>query len=781
MREWQGKWVGPDASPKDQLGVFAFRASLKVAAVPKSLPVRISADNRYKLFINGEMAAFGPQRGDERHWFYDELDLAAHLREGDSEIVALVWNFGHWAPMAQHTVRTAFVVDGEELSTPGVWEVARVETWDFDMMHNGVGEYYIDVGPGEIIGPLDLASLSWIKPHVICQAEERGASGGGTPWMLIPRTLPPMRNAQRATKPVVRRGFNGDLSDSPFVGGAHLPSEMPAGSKLLLDYEELLCAYPRLVLSGPMGSEVRITYAEALWEKGGNKGNRDEVAGKDFHGYQDRLILSAEPTVYEPLWWRTYRYVLLEASPPPSEWFVSEGGRRGEGDHAAPQAGRSSTPHPPSSKTNHFEEGGSISLHSLDAIETGYPYQVESGFTADDPWVEKIWDVSIRTAERCAGETYFDCPYYEQLQYVGDTRIQALISYYLGRDRALPRNAVETLGWSIMENGLTQSRYPSRQTQVIPPFSLWWVMMLYDQWLYDSAGGGLESGRTAWQVVLGYQYLWGSEGEFWEFCDWVPTWRAGVPPGGIRSAPNFVLAMLASHVGLALLEGEVPWSIKPTLLLKRQLERAAQLVDGLSVLKPGHEPGEHSETLLRILQETIGGDPSAWPSEALAAANAAKCTYYFSYYKHLAMAAGDVGARRAMPETGRSEGKARLAPTFDYMHELQPWKEQIEDGLTTFAENPEPTRSDCHAWSAHPILGFFQIVAGVTSIAPAWKKARIAPKPGSLKRFEANIAHPDGNLRVCYENDTITIDTPVPAELRWKGKVQAIEPGRHTV
>jgi hypothetical protein len=103
----------------------------------------------------------------------------------------------------------------------------------------------------------------------------------------------------------------------------------------------------------------------------------------------------------------------------------------------------------------------------------------------------------------------------------------------------------------------------------------------------------------------------------------------------------------------------------------------------------------------------------------------------------------------------------------------------IENGLSTFAENPEPTRSDCHAWSAHPILGFFQIVAGVTSTAPGWKKARIMPHPGSLKRFDAKIAHPDGELRVLFEKGKFEIDSPVPFEFRWLGKREKFQPGKH--
>jgi len=112
------------------------------------------------------------------------------------------------------------------------------------------------------------------------------------------------------------------------------------------------------------------------------------------------------------------------------------------------------------------------------------------------------------------------------------------------------------------------------------------------------------------------------------------------------------------------------------------------------------------------------------------------------------------------------------------MAELEPWKDMIRNGLTTFAEAPEPTRSDCHAWSAHPILGFFQQIAGVTSTEPGWKKARIAPKTGKLKQFDAKIAHPKGDLTVRWNNGEVEVDSPVPYEFVWKGKKLNAKAGR---
>ena len=100
--------------------------------------------------------------------------------------------------------------------------------------------------------------------------------------------------------------------------------------------------------------------------------------------------------------------------------------------------------------------------------------------------LSKIWDVGWRTARLCAHETYMDTPYWEQLQYVGDTRIQALLSLYVGGDDRLVKNAIELFDESRMPDGLTQSRYPTMLPQIIPPFSLFWIGMMHD--LYTWGG-----------------------------------------------------------------------------------------------------------------------------------------------------------------------------------------------------------------------------------------------------------------------------------------------------
>src|SRR5690606_8677975 len=83
----------------------------------------------------------------------------------------------------------------------------------------------------------------------------------------------------------------------------------------------------------------------------------------------------------------------------------------------------------------------------------------------------------------CALETYMDCPYYEQVQYIGDTRIQALISLYVDGDDRLVKNAIQQFYGSMQPMGLTKSNHPSNNNQIIPPFSLYFILMVHDYYM----------------------------------------------------------------------------------------------------------------------------------------------------------------------------------------------------------------------------------------------------------------------------------------------------------
>ncbi|MCS3065223.1 hypothetical protein NXX40_24800 [Parabacteroides distasonis] len=86
-----------------------------------------------------------------------------------------------------------------------------------------------------------------------------------------------------------------------------------------------------------------------------------------------------------------------------------------------------------------------------------------------------------------------------------------------------------------------------------------------------------------------------------------------------------------------------------------------------------------------------------------------------------------------------------------FLDNLQIWRDQMALGLTTWAEMPEPSRSDCHAWGANPNIEFYRILLGIDSDAPGFRKIRIAPSLGKLKEVSGTIPHPLGSVTAAYK------------------------------
>lgn len=128
-----------------------------------------------------------------------------------------------------------------------------------------------------------------------------------------------------------------------------------------------------------------------------------------------------------------------------------------------------------------------------------------------------------------------------------------------------------------------------------------------------------------------------------------------------------------------------------------------------------------------------------------------QATYYFRFYLF-----------ESMKKTGLGN---------EYLGQLKPWYDMLDIGLTTFAENPEPTRSDCHAWSASPLYEMLSLVAGVMPAAPGFNSVYIKPHPGNLKNFEAVVPHPNGNIHVILRNNQWELLLPkgLTGTFEWQG------------
>src|SRR2546425_2302853 len=508
-RRWKASWIACPDTSRREFGVFHFRKTFSVQSIPARFVIHASGDNRYDLFVNGARVLEGPARGDLNHWRYETIDIARHLRVGRNVIAAVVWNFADQSPMAQMSHQTGLIVQGDTdpespVNTDASWKAVTNNAISMIPPDRRKIRGYLVVGPGEKVDgsrhpwgweTLDFDDASWNQAVTIVSGGPRGIQDSPSRWMLVPRSIPLMEEKLERI-PRIARASGVRASDYFLQGRAPLTVPANTNATLLLDQTYLTTAYPELVTSGGRGALIALTYAEALF-KGREKGNRNVIEGKEIIGYEDRFISDGgSHRLFRPLWWRTFRYFQLDIETK-SEPLVIE---------------------------------------DLRAIYTAYPFALRATFESEDPALEKIWEVGWRTARLCAHETYMDCPYYEQLQYAGDTRIQALVSLYATGDDRLVKNAIEQLDESRTPEGLTQSRYPSALPQYIPPFSLLWIGMMHDLWwtrresqflrqFLQNSRGVLDwfESRLTTSGLLG-QLQW------WNFVDWTEDFKSGVPP-----------------------------------------------------------------------------------------------------------------------------------------------------------------------------------------------------------------------------------------------------------
>ncbi len=780
---WPCHWVTCPAAG-DPPFVTAYRLRFDLAQ-PETIRVLVTADERYELYVDGERVGRGPERGDARNWFYEEYELA--LEAGPHLLAARTWALGPFAPLAQFSLKPGFLLCAVEerfwdLFNTGraPWETCKLNGYDFTppLVSFGVG-HRIDLDTRLFTWGFERGEGSgWMPARPAHPGYHTANRGHANPdeHLLRPALLPPMMDEPRFIGKV-RNISSPALSQThsiPVRAADHMEAEAAAWANLLagraaldlpphtrrrviVDLENYYCAYPEALVSGGKDGLLRIHWLEGLFAQPGpwDRGNRDEVEGKYFTAmghHKDALgdsfrLDGGEHRLLEPLWWNAGRYVeiLVETDNDP------------------------------------------LTIERFCLRETRYPYENASQFRASDPRLETVIPVAVRGLQMCAHETYMDCPYYEQLMYVGDTRLECLVTYLTSQDDRLPRKAIEMFAQSRLPSGLTQSRYPSRERQIIPPFSLWWVGMVHDYWMWRGGNAFLKNWLPAVRSVLdAFTNLVESDGlvrspEGWNYIDWVEVWEAGVPPGGrageVCGPLNWqYVYTLAQAAELEAHFGEPELAARARRLAKQAAEALARAFwdaeKGLFADDTDHTIyTEHSQCLALLadtrLSGLLGADLRAALAERLfTTSGITRPTVYFLHY---------------FLETCRALNRMDV-----FLDRLQPWFDMPKYGFKTTYENADPhsNRSDCHAWGAHPLYHYFASLLGIRPSSPGFATVDIRPQLGPLEWASGTIQHPAGELSASvrweegYLHGTVTLPPGITGTLHANGQSIELSEGR---
>lgn len=753
---WPARWITHPKVDGQEFAVLHFRKEVDILKVPDSLIVHVSGDSRYKLYVNGQWVGHGPAASDLRNWQFESIDIAPYLTAGKNVLTSEVWNFGAQRPMAHMSFETGFILQEDDpsgpygLNTDSTWKVLLNEAY----ATNPSWRLNTDIGGTEVVDfnkyPSDWNqerlnnSSHWVSAEQGSRGETRWSINNNAGRFLVPRNIPPMRlDAVRFAS--VRRSANLQLPEQAFQSKKEITIPVNTKVEFLLDQRELINAYPVLAVNKGKDAVIHIAYAEALYDSVGGKGNRHDISGKTFRGFQDGLVGSGSHEQYVPLWYRTFRYlqVTVETKDEP------------------------------------------LIIEDFYALKTEYPFDLQAQFTSDNPFLDTLLKVGWHTAKLCAMETYMDCPYYERLQYIGDTRIQGLISLYNSGDDRLLRQSLTQFDQSRMAEGITLSRYPTNYDQQIPPFSLWWIGMVHDYWMYredeDFVRQLLPGIRQVLTFFKRYQTADGSLGPipYWKFTDWVDQegWVFGAPPNASTGHSAMLDLQLLWAYQLA---GTLENALGSTAIGQDYVEQAARLKDlvkkkywseekGIFADDHQHQYFSQHANVLAILTGTIAGAPAKQlMDQVLENKSLAQTSIYFKYYQFLAL--------------------SKVGYADRYLEQLDIWKEHVGSGLSTWGEisDANTTRSDCHAWGASPNIELYRMVLGIASDSPGFSTVKIQPALGKLQQAGGSIPHPKGVLSVNYQKKgtqwdiTVKLPAEVSGKLIWEGNAYTLQAGQET-
>ena len=745
-----GFWVThPDIDVK-QYNVVLFRKTFSLAAVPSTCIIHISADNLYRLYINGKFVCMGPARDDYFHWNYETIDIAPFLQKGDNVIAAQVNNFGHRKANAQFSYKTGLLIVAHERRDSVL--NSDDKTWK-TMVNKAYVErpvewmYAIDIVNGwYCINPCDTIKADkypwgwqqlkyndseWKKPLWLASFNLR-YDGSHGPLLLEPRDVKLLQHKQQRLASVARtEGI--EIKQMPFNGKDSLV--IPAHKKvtILIDNKILAMGFPEMIASKGKGSTIKVQYSECLFGENLMKGNRNELSGKRMIGLYDVFMPDGgSRRNYQTLWYRPFRFVQIEVKTADEPLVI-----------------------------NDFYN-----------IHTAYPFEEKASFDCGDPIYKKIQEVGWRTVSLCSQDFYMSDAYYETMQYFADTRIHGLVTATVSGDYSLYKQAIIQFNNSRIPDGLTLAAYPNDWHWVLPYFSLMWVDMVHDYTMITGDKAFAKEMLPGVQAVLAWFGRHINDKGILGKLEWAN------PNGSEENSSMFTLyyayslkntARVLAYTGSA--DEASRCTVQAENLVRNVMAHSWDAGRGLLAETPDKKVYSQWPNIMAVLTDAV---PTDQQKDLLRKAikELGHVGYIESFYLF-----------EAMKKTGLSD------ELFD--SELAMWKSMINDeGLSTFKEVPgNHARSDCHPWSTCPVYYLYTIVCGIEPMEPGYTKVRIAPSLGKQNFVNGTMPVPAGMISLALKRNgktgikgTVTIPASVSGEFVWnkqtvilKGGTQIIE------
>ena len=671
-----------------------FRREFELDAVPETVLVNVTADARYTLYVNGEWVGHGPARGVQKMWPYDEIDIAKYLKVGKNVICALLYHYGTsnytYIYEGIHGFLLAGKIGGINLGTDCEWLVREAPGYIRNVGRCASQYAFLemyDCRKGE---------ENWMTLDYQCGEDWKHPAGdalrmpGCAPWTDFMKRYFPMPSTEILTPKLREQGK---------------------------------------LVSGDSWQQVKhireyLNNDEIIWD-----GSNGGVSVYDFYG---EVVGHLRFDIDSPEDGAVVDFYCFEAFDKEGHPWLGRGSTYGGRLYLKKGDNHHELTMPWGLRAIMFcdRTGGALKI-APSIRETVYPMDIRGKFEVEDERLTGIWKICLETQRHCMYDAYMDGPWREFAQWWGDALVQAVNTFALSTDDRLLIRGHEIMAARTLPNGLTYGVAPAvSPSAVLPDYAAIFLISLYSHYYQTGSTELYTKHRDVAYNIIKFFVRESENGmmpvdkRYWYFVDWCKDLDKEETYNLLAVYGMDKIAELAALTGDTEVEA-VCKACADRIAAALTLENPAPHAAAMAVLS-GRFPQFHEKWKQEIILPLLASDHKV----------PRRPTCYFIYY---------------IFEAGKILGCD--AEIIDAITRW--WGEMLDMGLTNtpehWPENFTAGNSRCHAWSAHPMVHFRDIICGIRQNAVNWKEVVFKPLGVPGKVVKGTFPTPHGEIYVTID------------------------------
>ncbi|MBQ8510217.1 MAG: family 78 glycoside hydrolase catalytic domain [Clostridia bacterium] len=671
-----------------------FRRSFTLAAgTCCRVYMNLTADDYYKLYINGSFAAQGPAQDYPFAYNWNRVDITNLLRDGENEIFVEVYYMGLInRAYDSGDLRCGLIADviGETregevclLSTDESWQCAVDKSYT-GMRTTGYETQYLEDRD------LRIQPTEWERVRV--RNHDYTFHGEPVPTLDV-HTIEPVTMLTRT-----------------------VTEEEKERVSLVADFGHATTGGLRLVIKGHAGDVIELRAAEELAPDADGKQPKEGELTSDTAirwksrancAYSEFVTLDEGENLLDQYDYKIFRYAEV------------------------------------------LYEDADIEVISFTAVERHWSFDEEAcQLESSDKVLEQVFDICKRGVKLGSQEVYVDCPGREKGQYAGDLTVTSASQLWLTGDTRLFVKAVRNqLESAFIDEGI-MAVTPGSYMQEIADYSLQLPILALRYYDFTGDADGLRDLLVACDKMLTYFERYQREDGLldgvsckWNLVDWPENLRDGYDFPKVRPITKGVHNVInAFYIGAVICTEKIIDILG--IPLEEGARRSEALIEAFNRcfwrpelgLYADNETTSHCALHSNILPAFYGfaRTEARQPIIELIRSKGLVCGVYMSYF-----------LLKALCNLGMYTDAYRLITS----QAENSWYNMVREGGTTcfeaWGKDKKWNTSLCHPWASAPISVLIEDILGISPKLPGFAEVDVRPHiPSTVEKLEMRIPLP---------------------------------------